>query len=185
MLSRGRLRAFWLAAWLLIGLVGGTLGSAGRIRRGGALGVSIWAVGTLPGFVRPALARWPYRAWNRGAHHVSESATVYTAWVTHLTTTVPLDPAALDAVPGKPLNLESRWLACDSDSSARCPAQSINSLHPFAQGAPLREVYRWICSGDRPRGRWLVVCLATLRWLQTPGDNDQQRRIPADTYTLY
>lgn len=185
MVSRGRLRAFWLATWLLTGLVGGVFGSGGRVRRGGVIAGSIFVAGVVPGLVRPELGRWPYLTWDKGARRVSQWATVYAAWVTHLTATAPMDPAALDAVPGHPLGLPSRWSRRGGAPTISGQPQADDAFTRLEQGAPLRTVYRWVRATERPRGRWLVVCLAIMRWLQTPRNDDEHGPAHADTYTLY
>lgn len=185
-LSRGRLRAFWLAVWLLAGLAGGSLaGLVGGARRGGAVGAAVFAAGAAPGLARPGLARWPYRGWNFGARRVAGLATVYTTWVAHTTAVTPLDPEAIDAARGAPLDRATRWSPRATQPAVSYPSPSADPAHRDGQRAPLRVAYRWARDTHRPRGRWLVVCLAVLRWLQPPADTDERASVPADTYTLY
>lgn len=183
-LSRGPLRAFWLAAWLVVGLTAGVLTARGGTRRGGAVGVSVTAAGAVAGLVRPGLARWPYRAWNAGARRAARLATAYTAWVAHVTATAPMDPAELDAARGAPLDRASRWSPRGTQPAAAYPSPSPDPAHA-GQRSPLWATYRWVRDTQRPRGRWLVACLALLRWLQPPPDTDEQVSVPTETYSLY
>lgn len=183
-LSRGPLRAFWLAAWLTLGLTAGVLTARGGLRRGGAVGVSVTTAGALPGLLRPGLARWPYHAWNAGARRTARSATAYTAWVVHLTANASLDPVELDAARGAPVERSSRWSPRGTQPAAAYPSPSPDPAHG-EQRTPLRTTYRWVRDTERPRGRWLVACLALLRWLQAPPDPDEHVGVPTETYTLY
>lgn len=184
-LSRGRLRAFWLALWLVTGAVVGLLASVAGARRSGIVGLSVFAAGATPGLARPGLARWPYRSWNFGARCVANAATRYTVWVAHTTAIAPMDPAVLDAAHGLPLQRDSRWSARGTQSIESYPSPSLDSRHDLGREQPLRAVYRWARDSQRPRGRWLVACLAVLRWLQPPADHEEQINVPSETYTLY
>lgn len=184
-LSRGGLRAFWLALWLVIGGAAGLLASVAGTRRAGIVGVSVFAAGVTPGLARPGLARWPYRGWNFGARSVAHVATRYTAWVAHTTAIAPMDPAALDAAHGLPLQRNSRWSARSTQSIESYPSPSLNPRHDLGREQPLRIVYRWARDAQRPRGRWLVACLSVLRWLQPPTDHEEHISVPSETYTLY
>lgn len=184
-LSRGRLRAFWLSLWLVIGVTVGLLASAAGTRRRGLASISVFAAGAAPGLARPGLARWPYRGWNLGARSVANAATRYTAWVTHATAITPMDPAALDAARGLPLQQDSRWSARGTQSTESYRSPSLDPRHALDREPPLRAAYGWARATQRPRGRWLVACLAVLRWLQPPADHEEQIDVPSETYTLY
>lgn len=184
-LSRGQLRAFWLSLCLVIGVTVGLLASVAGPRRGVLAGVSVCAAGAVPGLARPGLARWPYRGWNFGARSVAHAATRYTAWVTHTTAIAPMDPAALDATPGLPLQRDSRWSERSTQPTESYRSPSLDPRHDLEREPALRAAYRWVRATQRPRGRWLVACLALLRWLQPPPDHEEQIDVPSETYTLY
>lgn len=183
MLSRGRLRAFWLAVWLLFAVIASALGLSACGRRRGALLAASVTAGAIPGFVWPSIARWPYRGWNYGARRVGGLACRYTTWVAHTTAFTPMDPAELGNVPQA--DPASRWSPRETQHADAYPSASEDPAHQSDRQSPLRVVYRWVRDTDRPRGRWLVACLSLLRWMQSPASAQDQPTRPTDTYTLY
>lgn len=183
MLSRGRLRAFWLAVWLLFAATAGALTWTVEGRRGRTLLATSVAAGLIPGLVWPSTARWPYRAWNHGARRVGAVACRYTTWVSHTTAFTPTDPAEFDNVPQA--GHDSRWSPRGTQPTGAYASASDDPAHRPDVHSPLRMAYRWVRDTERPRGRWLVACLALLRWVQPPASADDQPSRPTDTYTLY
>lgn len=183
MLSRGRLRAFWLALWLLFATIAGALGWSAAGRRRVTLLATAVTAGAIPGLVWPSIARWPYRAWNHGARRVGGIACRYTTWVAHTTAFTPMDPAELGNVPQA--GHASQWSARETQPADSYASASDDPAHRPDGHSPLRVTYRWVRDTERPRGTWLVACLALLRWVQPPASAENQPSRPTDTYTLY
>lgn len=183
MLSRGRLRAFWLAVWLLFAALAGVLGWSVGGRRGRPLLATAVTAGGISGLVWPSVARWPYRGWNYGARRLGGLACRYTTWVAHTTAFTPMDPPGLGNVPQA--DRASRWSSRETQGADAYSSASDDPAHRSDRQSPLRVVYRWVRDTERPRGRWLVACLALLRWVQPPASSEDQPSRPTDTYTLY
>lgn len=185
MLSRGRLRAFWLSLWLLSGIGISVIAPTKDARRSALIGASVFTAGVLPGLAKPGLVRWPYRVWDHGARRFANVAITYTTWIAHTTATTPMDPSTLDATPREPLQRTSRWSHRGTQPSSTYTSPSLDPAHARAQDRPVRMAYKWARDSARPRGRWLVACLAVLRWLQSPNEANDRASVPSDTYTLY
>lgn len=182
-LSRGPLRAFWLATWL----VGGTVASVlpwSRTRRRLPLYAAVVAAGAGAGLARPELARRPYRAWDRASRRVAEVATRYTTWVTH-TTAVAARPTE-EFHPRRPRRGDgSGWLAARSqpvEAYTYLDARPRDGRVAVSARRSLREHLR---EEGQPRRRWLAACLQVLRWLQDPQAPPQPPVATGENYTLY
>lgn len=184
-LSRGPLRGFWLSVWLLLGAATGGSVSGGAARRT-SIAAGIFATGGLAGLLRPSLARGPYLAWLAGSTRAARLATTYTAWVTHTTALPPgtvgaAGPSAYD----RNSEVETNWLERDTQPAAAYRSPSWAPSHTPVRGGSLPALRRWIRDRQQPRQRWLLACLAMLRWLQSPEQPPDARPTAGETYSLY
>ena len=182
-LSRGPLRAFWLATWLVGGASAGAL-LWSRTRRRLPVCAAVVAAGAGAGLARPELARRPYRAWQRASRRAAEVATRYTTWVTH-TTAVPARPTE-EFRPHRVLREGgSGWLAAGSQSAAAYSQLDARPRDGRAAMSARRSLREHLREEGHPRRHWLAACLQLLRWLQDPQAPPQPPVDTGENYTLY
>ena len=184
-LSRGPLRAFWVTMWLLVALGAGTAASRRGAGRAAVLGAAVFTAGAAPGLARPSIARRPYLTWAGGAGRAARVATGYTSWVAHTTAIAPRRSGRPERGDGGAGDPPSQWSPRGTQAPETYRSPSLSSSHVAHPGGVLRTVHRSLADSAIPRRRWLLVCLAVMRWLQPPSDETNAADIPTDTYTLY
>lgn len=180
-LSRGPLRGFWIS----VGIPGGVVSfaAARRLsdRRRAAMAAAAVTGLVLAGVARPAVARPPYTAWAAAARIASQRLTTYTTWVTHRT--------AIGSLPGADSTShdtpESAWVAALNQPMETYLSPSTQPEYSPAPRTPLQNLSRRLADSNFARRRWLLTCLAVLRWLQPQAEDDHLEALPHDTYTLY
>jgi hypothetical protein len=179
--QRSVLVSFWLvlnlAGGLLIGTIASLFLSPGWFVSGAAFAVAM----AVPGLLRPQIASFPYRAWNKLARQFARVARFCVTGICYygIFVTVGQTGSAVRLI--RPTPHGSLWVSRRGSALPRYP-------HPdgIAQELPQRSWIRSYCAWAVKSGNvWAVSVLPFVIVLAFFEAEQPRNALPADIYTLF
>ena len=175
------LAAFWLATSLSVGMLIGMIGGLALSPRWLFFGLGAAVVMAVPGFLRPQIAAFPYRAWNKLAREFSRGARHWLTGICYYVILVAVGQTKSSIKLMRPTPQESFWVARLGRTVEHTPHFDGSAGEPPRRGW-IRPYASWaVQSGNA----WALGLLPFVVLLSALEVDQQENPLPADIYTLF
>lgn len=175
------LAAFWLAISLSVGMLIGMIGGLALSPRWLLFGLASAVVMAVPGLLRPQIAAFPYRAWNKLAREFSRGARHWLIGICYYVILVAVGQTKSSIKLKHPSPQESSWVARRGRTVEHAP-----HLDGSARESPRRGWIRSYTSWAVQSGNtWVLGLLPFIVMLSALEVDQQENPLPADIYTLF
>ena len=177
-----RLKSFWLAVSLLVGLVSGQLFAVAFSLDGIIVGGLVALVMVIPGLIQPRIISWPYRAFNKASRIFGGQMTTVLLFVCFCIMSIAAGKKESLLKLGEPREFHSLW-------ESRIPpgmSQENESYGVSVISSPHRSwastFVRWaIDSGNW----WMCALFPFLLLISVLAKEQEMTTVPGSVYTLY